>query len=151
MLAVAFTDELATGVVPSAAPELLGDFSLTPAAAAGWTLVAFQVLAVVVEPPLLALAHGRRERPLRVLGLALMALTAVAAALAPSYELLLVALALYAPASGLGTRLAECGRGPGGPGAGEVPVTAARPGGGGRARPRAARRSVTSARGSPGR
>lgn len=104
---MAFADELATGVVPSGAPELLGTFDLTPARAAGWTLFAFGVLAVVLEPPLLAMAHGRRERPMRVAGLALMGLTTLAAALAPSYWLLLVALMLYGPASGLGTNLAE--------------------------------------------
>jgi predicted MFS family arabinose efflux permease len=62
---------------------------------------------VVLEPPLLALARGRLERPLRAAGLALMALTPAAAALAPSYEALLAALALYGLASGLGTNLAE--------------------------------------------
>jgi len=38
---VAFTDELVAGVVPSGTPELLAAFELTPAQAAGWTLVAF--------------------------------------------------------------------------------------------------------------
>jgi predicted MFS family arabinose efflux permease len=104
---VAFTDELATGVVPSGAPELLGSFGLTPAQAAGWTLFAFQILGALLEPPLLAMAHGRRERPMRTVGLALMAATTLAAALAPSYWLLLAALMLYGPASGLGTGLAE--------------------------------------------
>ncbi|WP_239015458.1 MFS transporter [Archangium violaceum] len=104
---MAFTDELATGVVPSGAPELLGAFGLTPAQAAGWTLFAFQVLGAVLEPPLLAMAHGRRERPMRVAGLALMAVTTLAAALAPSYWLLLAALVLYGPASGLGVNLAQ--------------------------------------------
>jgi predicted MFS family arabinose efflux permease len=104
---VAFIDELATGVVPSGAPELLNAFGLTPARAAGWTLFAFQVLGAVLEPPLLALAHGRRQRAMRSAGLALMALTTLAAALAPSYWLLLVALALYGPASGLGVNLAQ--------------------------------------------
>jgi MFS family permease len=104
---VAFIDELATGVVPSGAPELLNAFDLTPARAAGWTLFAFQVLGAVLEPPLLALAHGRRQRPMRAAGLAVMALTTLAAALAPSYWLLLTALALYGPASGLGVNLAQ--------------------------------------------
>lgn len=106
-MAVAFTDELLTGVVPSGSPELLDTFALTPARAAGWTLFAFQVLGVLLEPPLLALAHGRRERPMRAAGLAVMALTTLAAALAPSYWLLLAALMLYGPASGLGTNLSE--------------------------------------------
>lgn len=104
---MAFADELATGVVPSGAPELLETFGLTPSRAGGWTLFAFGVLAVVLEPPLLAMAHGRRERPMRVAGLGLMGLTMVGAALAPSYWLLLAALMLYGPASGLGTNLAE--------------------------------------------
>ncbi|WP_164017759.1 MFS transporter [Pyxidicoccus trucidator] len=104
---MAFIDELATGVVPSGAPELLSAFDLTPARAAGWTLFAFQVLGAVLEPPLLALAHGRRQRGMRAAGLAMMALTTLAAALAPSYWLLLAALALYGPASGLGVNLAQ--------------------------------------------
>jgi predicted MFS family arabinose efflux permease len=70
-------------------------------------LFAFGALAVVLEAPLLAMAHGRRERPLRTAGLAVMALATTAAALSPSYELFLVALALYGPASGLGTNLSE--------------------------------------------
>jgi predicted MFS family arabinose efflux permease len=65
------------------------------------------VLGSVVEPPLLALAHGRRARALRGAGLAFMALAMAAAALAPSYGVLLAALALYGPASGLGTNLSE--------------------------------------------
>jgi predicted MFS family arabinose efflux permease len=94
-------------VVPSGAPELLDAFGLTPARAAGWTLVAYGVLAVLVEPPLLAAAHGRRARSFRTAGLALMALSTLAAALAPSYGVLLAALTIYGPASGLGTSLAE--------------------------------------------
>jgi predicted MFS family arabinose efflux permease len=100
-------DELATGVVPSGAPELLGAFGLTPAMAAGWTLFAFQVLGAVLEPPLMAMAHGRRARPMRVAGLLLMAATTIAAALTSSYGLLLAALVLYGPGSGLGVNLAQ--------------------------------------------
>ncbi|HET9449263.1 MAG TPA: MFS transporter [Aggregicoccus sp.] len=104
---MALTDELATGVVPAGSPELLSTFDLTPARAAGWTLFAFGVLGSLLEPPLLALAHGRRARPMRAAALALMAATSLAAALAPSYWLLLAALALYGPASGLGVNLAQ--------------------------------------------
>ncbi len=107
LLMVVFIDELATGVVPSGSPELLSTFGLTPAQAAGWTLFAFQILGVVLEPPLLAMAHGRRERPMRVGGLVLMAATTLAAALAPSYWLLLAALMLYGVAGGLGVNLAQ--------------------------------------------
>ncbi|WP_224244364.1 MFS transporter [Hyalangium gracile] len=117
---MAFTDELVTGVVPAGAPELLSTFELTPARAAGWTLVAFQVLGAVLEPPLLALAHGRRERRMRSAGLWLMALTMLAAALAPSYWLLLVALMLYGLASGLGVNLAQAALVSGNPGRSEV-------------------------------
>lgn len=94
-------------MVPSGSPELLGDLAATPGRAAGVTLFAFGVLAIFLEPPLLALARGRRARALRNAGLAGMALATLAAALAPSYALLLAALALYGPASGLGTGLAE--------------------------------------------
>lgn len=117
---MAFTDELATGVVPAGAPELAEAFALTPARAAAWTLVAFGALAVLVEPPLLALATGRRERRLRTAGLAGMALALAAAALAPSYGLLLAALALYGPASGLGTNLSEAALVASAPGRAEV-------------------------------
>lgn len=115
-----FTDELATGVVPSGAPELLSAFDLTPAQAAGWTLFAFQVLGAVLEPPLLAMAHGRRERLMRVGGLALMAVTTLASAMAPSYWLLLAALALYGPASGLGVNLSQVALVAGNPGRSEA-------------------------------
>jgi predicted MFS family arabinose efflux permease len=104
---VAFTDELATGIIPAGAPELTGSFRLAPSAAAGWTLVAFQLLGVIIEPPLLALARGARVRSLRTLGLSVMALALLAAAAAPTYVFLLAALALYGPASGLGTQLAQ--------------------------------------------
>lgn len=104
---MAFTDELASGVVPAGSPELAASFGLTASQAAGWTLVAFQILGVVLEPPLLALAKGRRARTLRILGLWLMAASVLGAALAPSYGVLLAALVLYGPASGLGTNLAQ--------------------------------------------
>jgi FSR family fosmidomycin resistance protein-like MFS transporter len=117
---VAFTDELATGVVPSGAPELLDAFDLTPARAAGWTLFAFQILGAVLEPPLLALAQGRRERRMRGVGLALMAASTLAAALAPSYGLFLGALMLYGVASGLGTSLSEAALVSANPGRGEA-------------------------------
>lgn len=116
---MAFTDELATGVVPSGAPELLDAFDLTPARAAGWTLFAFQILGAVLEPPLLALAHGRRQRLMLGVGLAMMAAATLAAALAPSYWLLLAALMVYGPASGLGTNLAEAALVSAHPGRGE--------------------------------
>jgi MFS family permease len=107
LVAVAFTDELATGVVPAGAPELSQSFALSASAAAGWTLFAFQLLGFVLEPPLLALAHGRRARTFRTIGLALMAAALLAAAAAPTYAVLLAALALYGPGSGLGCGLAQ--------------------------------------------
>ena len=104
---MAFTDELASGVVPAGLPELAASFGLTASHAAGWTLVAYQLLGLMLEPPLLALAHGRRARALRTLGLWGMAASMLGAALAPSYGVLLAALMLYGPASGLGTSLAQ--------------------------------------------
>jgi MFS family permease len=104
---VAFTDELATGIVPAGAPELAANFHLGVAAAAGWTLFAFQLLGVLLEPPLLAIARGPRARRLRTLGLVGMAAGLAFAAVAPSYPALLAALALYGPACGLGTCLAQ--------------------------------------------
>lgn len=104
---MAFTDELASGVVPAGAPELAAAFGLAPSRAAGWTLVAFQLLGLFLEPPLLALAQGRRARTMRLLGLWSMAAAMLAATLAPSYWILLAALMLYGPASGLGVGLSE--------------------------------------------
>lgn len=94
-------------MVPAGAPELSDTFALSPSGAAGWTLFAFQILGFVLEPPLLALAHGRRAQRVRTLGLALMAAALFTAAAAPSYPVLLAALALYGPGSGLGTGLAQ--------------------------------------------
>src|SRR3990172_8988380 len=107
MLVAAFTDELSSGVVPASAPELLQTFSLTPAMAAGWTLFAYAILGVLIEPWLLTHAQGRRARPMMLLGLVGMGASCLLAAISPSYELLLIALLVYGPASGLGVGLAQ--------------------------------------------
>lgn len=93
--------------MPSGAPELLSAFSLTPGQAAGWTLFAYLALGVLLEPPLLAWSQGRRARPMMLVGLGGIALSCLLAAAAPSFWVLLAALLLYGPSSGLGTQLAE--------------------------------------------
>lgn len=64
-------------------------------------------LGALVEPPLLALAHGRRLRPMLVAGFGGVAVACCAAAWAPSYPLLVAALLCYGPATGVGVRLSE--------------------------------------------
>ena len=88
---MALLDELASGVAPAGSPELLRDFHLTPALAAGWTLVAMQLLAVV-EAPLLALTARWPRRSLLAVSQLAVAGTCALAAASPSHWFLLAAL-----------------------------------------------------------
>jgi FSR family fosmidomycin resistance protein-like MFS transporter len=94
-------------VVPVSAPELLDTFSLSPAMAAGWTLVCLQIVSTVLEAPLLALADGRSKHWFIAGGLLCTGASCLLAAVAPSYPLLLAALLLYGPASGVGVALSQ--------------------------------------------
>ncbi|MFL5421135.1 MAG: hypothetical protein ACJ79Y_10255, partial [Myxococcales bacterium] len=103
---MALLDELASGVAPAGSPELLRDFHLTPALAAGWTLVAMQLLAVV-EAPLLALTARWRRRSLLAVSQFAVAGTCALAAASPSHWFLLAALLLYGPATGMACATAQ--------------------------------------------
>ncbi|MFL5405536.1 MAG: MFS transporter [Myxococcales bacterium] len=103
---MALLDELASGVAPAGSPELLRDFHLTPALAAGWTLVAMQLLAVV-EAPLLALTARWQRRSLLAVSQLAVAGTCAWAAASPSHWLLLAALLLYGPATGMACATAQ--------------------------------------------
>jgi predicted MFS family arabinose efflux permease len=94
-------------VVPLSTPEIEARFGLSAGTAAGWTLAAFQALAAVLEPLLFALAERRRRRPLVALGLVATAACCIAAAAAPRFWVLLLAIALYGPASGCAIGLAQ--------------------------------------------
>jgi len=103
----AFLDELSSGVLPLSAPEIEARFGLSAGAAAGWTLAALMPLALVLEPPLFALADGRRRRPIMLGAFVAIALCCVLAAVAPSFWTLLVAVALFGPALGCAGELAQ--------------------------------------------
>ena len=62
---------------------------------------------MVVEVPLLAMSDRWPRRPFISAGLLVMALTCVLGAVAQSYWVVLVALALYGPAAGVGVELSE--------------------------------------------
>ena len=71
--------------------------------AAGWTLVAMQVSALVLDAPLLALTARWPRRELISGSMAVVGLTCAVAAAAPSYAALLVALSFYGLALGMAT------------------------------------------------
>lgn len=107
LLAVEFCDELASGVLPASTPEVQTAFGLSAGLAAGLILVGFQALSVVVEPLLLLRAsRGSRERFL-VGGLFGMAACCLLGAVSTGWAVLLVAVLLYGPSSGLGVHLAQ--------------------------------------------
>ncbi|HVE82119.1 MAG TPA: MFS transporter [Myxococcales bacterium] len=100
-------DELAAGVAPTSAPDLLRELHLSPAQAAGWTLVVMQLSGVLLEAPLLALTARWPRRGLIAGSLVAVAVTCGAAALAPGYGALLGALFVFGLAIGMACSLAE--------------------------------------------
>jgi predicted MFS family arabinose efflux permease len=106
-LAVAFVDELATGIAPASAPELAHDLGIAPGLAAGVMITAFHALAIVVEAPLLAWADRGRVRVVSSISLFALGAATLLAALARGPVTLFVALALYGPASGCALAAAE--------------------------------------------
>ena len=66
-----------------------------------------QVLAVVLEPPLFALADRWPRRPMIAAGLLVLGCSCLLAAVAQSYFALMVALAIYGPAAGIGVALSQ--------------------------------------------
>ena len=106
LLAVAFLDELASGVSPVASPELRDGFGLTDLGAAGATIVALSALSLV-EPALLLAAERQPRRWFLCGGLVGIAVSYALAAWAPSFGVLIAALALYGPSSGCAVALAN--------------------------------------------
>ncbi len=95
---------------PASSPELASAFDVSGATAAAIALAAPLVLATLVEPPLFLLADRSPDRrPWVRAGLLAMAATCALAAVAPSLLVLIVALALLGPSTGLACGVAEAG------------------------------------------
>lgn len=107
LLAVFFFDELATGVAPTDASRIALDLGVAPGPLAGAVIAAYFGIAFAVEPSLLRAAERWPPRRALAGALAVLALIVTAASFVTSELALLVALALYSPASGLATSVAE--------------------------------------------
>jgi MFS family permease len=118
LLSVALLDELSSGVAPNGSPDLLHDFHVSPALAAGWTLVAMQLLGAL-EAPVFALTARWPRRSLLAAAQLAMAATCLCAAAASSHWTLLLALLLYGPATGIACGTAQAALVDGAPGDGE--------------------------------
>ena len=95
---------------PASSPELASAFSVSGATAAAIALAAPLVLATLVEPPLFLLADRSPDRrPWVRAGLLAMAASCALAAVAPNLLVLIVALALLGPSTGLACGVAEAG------------------------------------------
>src|SRR5256885_6863379 len=105
-------------MAPNGSPDLLHDFHVSPALAAGWTLVAMQLLGAL-EAPLFALTARWPRRSLLAAAQLAMAVTCLCAAAAPSYWMLLAALLLYGPATGIACGTAQAALVDGSPGRAE--------------------------------
>jgi predicted MFS family arabinose efflux permease len=107
LVAVAFLDELGSGVPFVGAPEIQRAFGVSYGQAAGWLIFAMTAAATAIEPVIFLLADRYPKRRFVVGGLAILGLASIAAGLAPSYAVLFAALSLYGPASGTGVALAQ--------------------------------------------
>jgi MFS family permease len=97
-------------VFPASSPELASAFDVSGATAAAIALAAPLVLATLVEPPLFLLADRSPDRrPWVRAGLLAMAASCALAAVAPNLVVLIVALALLGPSTGLACGVAEVG------------------------------------------
>ena len=105
-------------MAPNGSPDLLHDFHVSPALAAGWTLVAMQLLGAL-EAPVFALTVRWPRRSLLAAAQLAMAVTCLCAAAAPSYWMLLAALLLYGPATGIACGTAQAALVDGSPGRAE--------------------------------
>jgi DHA1 family inner membrane transport protein len=95
---------------PASSPELASAFDVSGATAAAVALAGPLVLATLLEPPLLLLADRSPDRrPWVRAGLLAMAASCALAALAPSLPVLVAALALLGPSTGLACGVAEAG------------------------------------------
>src|SRR5262245_60006591 len=104
---VALFDELSSGVVPAGSPDLLREFGVSPAMAAGWTLVAMQASALALDAPLLTLTAKWPRRELIAAAMTVVGLACAAAAAVPSYTALLVALSIYGLALGMASGVSQ--------------------------------------------
>jgi MFS family permease len=107
LFAVTVLDELASGVTPSASPDIARDFAIGAGAAAGIGVAAFHVVSVVLEPALLAAIARARPRIVSSLALLAIATTMAIAALAPSAMVLWAALSFFGLASGCALTASE--------------------------------------------
>jgi predicted MFS family arabinose efflux permease len=106
LLSVALLDELSSGVAPNGSPDLLHEFHLSFAVAAGWTLLAMQLLGAL-EAPLFALTARWPRRSLLAASQLAMAVTCLCAAASSSVWTLLVALLCYGPCTGIACGTAQ--------------------------------------------
>ena len=107
LLFVELLDELGSGIPGLGAPEIQSGFGVSYGMAAGWLQLAFVVLALVLEPPLMLLADRHPRRRFVLGGLVGLALCSWAAALAPLYGVLFVTLAFWGVSSGVGVSLSQ--------------------------------------------
>ncbi|REJ80748.1 MAG: MFS transporter [Acidobacteria bacterium] len=106
LLSVEVLDELSSGV-PSAAAAAVGSEFAVSNTAIGALLTAFGLLALFVEPPLFFLADRFPRRWFVCGGLLGFGVSCFAAAAAPSYGWLFLALLLFGPFSGAGVSLSQ--------------------------------------------
>jgi predicted MFS family arabinose efflux permease len=104
---VPLLDELASGIAPASAPDIAATLGVSGGTTAGAMIVAFHSLAFFVEAPLLAWSERVRARWFSAASLAAVGASALLAALYPRGWALLLALALYGPASGCALAIAE--------------------------------------------
>ncbi|MGZ5967676.1 MAG: MFS transporter [Polyangiales bacterium] len=107
LLGVAFVDELVSGIAPATTPDVAAFLGISGGTAAGAMLFAFHALAALVEAPLLAWSERVSARWFSSVSLAVVALAAFAAAVFPTGAVMLLALAVYGPASGCALAAAE--------------------------------------------
>lgn len=107
LLAVCGIDEVASGVPFVGTPGIQSEFGLSYLSSAGGLLTATVLLSLVVEPPLLILANRYPRKWFVCGGLLAMSGICVLASLAPAFWVLLVAVACYGSASGIGVGLAQ--------------------------------------------
>jgi MFS family permease len=107
LLGVDFLDELWSGVPSVGAPGIQGAFGLSYLRVAGILLVVPGLLALLIEPPLFLLADRASKRRFVVAGLLALGLCQFLAGSAGNAWVLLFALMLSAPLSGVGVNLSQ--------------------------------------------
>jgi MFS family permease len=107
LLGVDFLDELWSGVPSVGAPGIQASFGLSYTRVAGILLVAPGLLSLLIEPPLFLLADRGSKRRFVLWGLLALGLCQFLAAAAGNAWVLLIALVLAAPLSGIGVNLSQ--------------------------------------------